>query len=99
MAWFRKQAELKKQQEEEARKKGEALPKSENTILDKALECIPPDENQKIEKSSTSTYFKFHKNKNAKNNPHYFMTEELLTPRASSADTQRLDKFGLFKHY
>lgn len=35
------------------------------------------------------TYFNFHENE--KKNPHYFLSEELLVPRANSCDAQRLN--------
>jgi DNA-directed RNA polymerase beta subunit len=41
-----------------------------------------------------STHYEFHKNKNADKNPHYFMSEELLIPRASNSDTQRINMFS-----
>jgi DNA-directed RNA polymerase beta subunit len=39
-------------------------------------------------------HFNFHKNKNSKKNPHYFMSEELLVPRANNSDTQRINMFA-----
>jgi len=39
-------------------------------------------------------HFNFHKNKNVKKNPHYFMSEELLVPRANNSDTQRINMFA-----
>ncbi len=39
-------------------------------------------------------HYKFNKNKNPKKNPHYFMSEELLVPRASNSDTQRINMFA-----
>jgi DNA-directed RNA polymerase beta subunit len=41
-----------------------------------------------------SNHYKFHKNKAAKKNPHYFMSEELLIPRANNSDTQRINMFA-----
>lgn len=41
------------------------------------------------EKNKNDSYFKFHKNKIK--NPHYFLSEELLVPRANSCDAQRLN--------
>lgn len=93
MEWFRKQAELKKQKEEEqAKLEGRPLEKQEANT-EPTEEYIAPA-NERIETSEKSSYFKFHKNKNAKNNPHYFLVEELLVPRASNADTQRLNMFS-----
>jgi len=41
-----------------------------------------------------STHYKFNKPKNIKENPHYFMSEELLVPRANNSDTQRINMFA-----
>jgi DNA-directed RNA polymerase beta subunit len=41
-----------------------------------------------------SSHYKFNKPKNLKKNPHYFMSEELLIPRANNADTQRINMFA-----
>jgi hypothetical protein len=41
-----------------------------------------------------SEHYKFHKNKDTTKNPHYFMSEELLIPRANSTDTQRINMFA-----
>jgi DNA-directed RNA polymerase beta subunit len=39
------------------------------------------------------SHYKFNKPKN-KRNPHYFMSEELLIPRANNSDTQRINMFA-----
>jgi DNA-directed RNA polymerase beta subunit len=41
-----------------------------------------------------STHYKFNKPKDIKKNPHYFMSEELLIPRANNSDTQRINMFA-----
>ena len=43
-------------------------------------------------KERKNSYFKFHKND--KENPHYFLCEELLTPRTCNCDSQRLNMFA-----
>jgi DNA-directed RNA polymerase beta subunit len=40
-----------------------------------------------------SKHYKFNKAKDKKN-PHYFMSEELLVPRANNSDTQRINMFS-----
>lgn len=50
------------------------------------------------EKIFESDYYDFNKNSNVSENKHYFLSEELLVPRANNSDTQRLDILGLFKH-
>lgn len=42
--------------------------------------------------SDKQPYFKLHKN--LKDNPHYFMSEELLVPRCNNCDTQRINMFS-----
>lgn len=39
-------------------------------------------------------YYQFHKNSNAKKNPHYFLGEELLVPHANNTDAMRLNMFS-----
>ena len=41
-----------------------------------------------------SDYYDFNKNDNAMENKHYFLSEELLVPRANNSDTQRLEHIG-----
>jgi DNA-directed RNA polymerase beta subunit len=41
-----------------------------------------------------SKHYKFNKPKAGKKNPHYFMSEELLVPRANNSDTQRINMFA-----
>lgn len=41
-----------------------------------------------------SDYYDFNKNDNAMENKHYFLSEELLVPRANNSDTQRLNMFS-----
>jgi len=48
---------------------------------------------EKQEGINVSTHYKFNKPKKNKN-PHYFMSEELLVPRANNADTQRINMFA-----
>ena len=46
-----------------------------------------------------SDYYDFNTTDNADSNKHYFLSEELLVPRANNSDTQRLDILGLSKRY
>lgn len=41
-----------------------------------------------------SEYYNFNKNSNVDENKHYFLSEELLVPRANNSDTQRLRYIG-----
>lgn len=41
-----------------------------------------------------SDYYDFNKNDNVAENKHYFLSEELLVPRANNSDTQRLNMFS-----
>lgn len=50
--------------------------------------------NTKKEGVNVSSHYKFNKPKNPKKNPHYFMSEELLIPRANNSDTQRINMFA-----
>ena len=88
MAWFRKQAELKKAEEEKA--KAEAAAKEAV-----ATEEAPEDPGVNITNDNHSKdFFKFHINHNAEQCKHWFLAEELGVPRANYADTQRLQMFS-----
>ena len=88
MAWFRKQAELKKAEEEKA--KAEAAAKEAV-----ATEEAPEDPGVNITNDNHSNdFFKFHINHNAEQCKHWFLAEELGVPRANYADTQRLQMFS-----
>ena len=41
-----------------------------------------------------SDYYDFNKNSNVDENKHYFLSEELLVPRANNSDTQTLEHIG-----
>lgn len=97
--WFKKWEEEKRRKAEAEKAKASVLSlDSEEKKESKPFEeegYIPPAADINIKSGGkNSTYFKFHVNKNSSENPHYFMCEELLVPRANSADTQRLNMFS-----
>lgn len=82
MAWFRKKWEAERKQQEEAKNKADG---PEYDIKNEK-EHVRVYGDDKIDGTG---YYKFHKNTNYLENPHYFLGEELLIPYASSTDTQR----------
>lgn len=67
---------------QEDKKKAEEQKKVESAVEEKP---------QVVHDSSAGSYFDFHKNSDSKNNPHYFLCEELLVPHTNNTDTQRLN--------